>query len=36
MQRHNVNKKHSAKRFSKISRKTARANLMVARGGYRI
>lgn len=36
MKRHNVNKRNSAKKFNKGSRKTARANLMIARGGYRL
>lgn len=36
MRRKNVNKRHSAKSFNHGARKTARANLMVARGGYRL
>lgn len=36
MHRRNVNKKHSAKSFNKHAKRTARANLMVARGGYRL
>lgn len=36
MKRHNVNKRHSAKQFRKHAKKTMKANLMVARGGYRL
>lgn len=36
MKRRNVNKKRSAHQFNNAARKTARANLMVARGGYRL
>lgn len=36
MRRHNVNKRRSAKHFNKHAKKTARANVLVARGGYRL
>lgn len=36
MKRHNVNKKRSAKQFKEHAKRTAKANLMVARGGYRL
>lgn len=36
MRRHNVHKGRSARHFNKGARKTARANVLVARGGYRL
>lgn len=36
MGRHNVNKRKSARAFNKKAKRTARANIMVARGGYRL
>lgn len=34
--RHSVNKGRSAKQFNKHAKRTAKANLMVARGGFRL
>lgn len=36
MNRRNVNKRNSAKKFNKSAKRTARANIMIARGGYRL
>lgn len=36
MRRRNVNKKRSAHKFNKLARSTKKANVMVARGGYRL
>lgn len=34
--RHNVNKRRSARAYNKHARRTKKANLMAARGGYRL
>jgi hypothetical protein len=36
MRRRNVNKKKSARAYNKSAKRTAKANHMVARGGYRL